>query len=539
LPFQITAGPALTGLVVGILVTTVFGFLPTLTAGQVRPSLVLRPNDDIVPKAGRIRSFLALLLVIFVITLIAWTFIGRIAAAVVPGTFVVLGILYLILSLVIWLVGRFMPSFGFVDLKIAMRSMLASRSRGASTLLALVVGVFVLSVITLLTGTLLRQFQQLLIDQSGGNVLIYAPATSAQTMTQIEEVLENADGVNSFAIVNTYSVELLSVQDGATGDVRTADEIRDQVDAAGMPGVGPESEDAPDPSDIFDQSFGSLDAREIDSNLPDVKFYDGRQLESSDSDSNSIVISVTDITQNADIQVGDQLTFAFRNSRLSQFGIGVNDEVETRVFEVVGVIDRIAADLSFQSQMYAPINAFPDTVLPESVSAVVDMNDDQIGALRQELSSIPSAFLLETKLLNDLVNKLVNQFTSFPILVAALSLAVGGIVIANSVALTTLERKREIAVMKAVGLQRERVLGMLLLENGLMGFIGGLIGVGIGMVVLLAILATLFGGVITAPIPYSTALLLMALCIGISIIAAMLTAWGASGEKPLNVLRYE
>jgi putative ABC transport system permease protein len=167
------------------------------------------------------------------------------------------------------------------------------------------------------------------------------------------------------------------------------------------------------------------------------------------------------------------------------------------------------------------------------------MNDDQIGTLRQELSSIPSAFLLETKLLNDLVNKLVNQFTSFPILVAALSLAVGGIVIANSVALTTLERKREIAVMKAVGLQRERVLGMLLLENGLMGFIGGLIGVGIGMVVLLAILATLFGGVITAPIPYSTALLLMALCIGISIIAAMLTAWGASGEKPLNVLRYE
>jgi len=31
--------------------------------------------------------------------------------------------------------------------------------------------------------------------------------------------------------------------------------------------------------------------------------------------------------------------------------------------------------------------------------------------------------------------------------------------------------------MKAVGLQRERVLGMLLLENALMGLIGGLIGV--------------------------------------------------------------
>ena len=72
-------------------------------------------------------------------------------------------------------------------------------------------------------------------------------------------------------------------------------------------------------------------------------------------------------------------------------------------------------------------------------------------------------------MLNDLINRVIDQFTSFPILVAALALVVGGIVIANSVALSTLERRREIGIMKAVGLQRERVLGMLLLENGLMG----------------------------------------------------------------------
>jgi ABC-type lipoprotein release transport system permease subunit len=40
-------------------------------------------------------------------------------------------------------------------------------------------------------------------------------------------------------------------------------------------------------------------------------------------------------------------------------------------------------------------------------------------------------------------------------------------------------------------------------------------------------------------IPYATAFSLMGLCILISLGAALLSVWGASGEKPLNVLRYE
>jgi putative ABC transport system permease protein len=147
--------------------------------------------------------------------------------------------------------------------------------------------------------------------------------------------------------------------------------------------------------------------------------------------------------------------------------------------------------------------------------------------------------VLETKVLNDLIQQIIKQFTSFPILVAGLSLVVGGIVIANSVALSTLERRREIAIMKAVGLQRERVLGMLLLEYGLMGLIGGLIGVGLGGGILLLMLVQAFGGELGRSIPYLTALQLMGLCVLIALVAAIITAWHASGEKPLNVLRYE
>jgi putative ABC transport system permease protein len=112
-------------------------------------------------------------------------------------------------------------------------------------------------------------------------------------------------------------------------------------------------------------------------------------------------------------------------------------------------------------------------------------------------------------------------------------------VIANSVALSTLERRREIGIMKAVGLQRERVLGMLLLENGLMGIVGGLIGVGISFAAIVIMLRYMLEDQFGKAIPYGTAFTLMALCILISLGAAIVSVWGASGEKPLNVLRYE
>ncbi len=66
-----------------------------------------------------------------------------------------------------------------------------------------------------------------------------------------------------------------------------------------------------------------------------------------------------------------------------------------------------------------------------------------------------------------------------------------------------------------------------------------LIGVGIGSVILIILISGMFGGTLQGVIPYLTALQLMALCVGIALLAAVLNAWGASGEKPLNVLRYE
>lgn len=580
LTFQITLAPPLTGLIVGVLVTTVFGFMPTLAAGQVRPNLVLRPSDAVMPRAGRVRSLAALIAVIAALSLVAQPLVGglfssstfgliggiagailglglgaligllstrsnrnRVIAALaglvagfgfgyiapalllITGTFMVVGILYVVLWALIWLVGRFFPALGIVDMKVALRAMIATRGRGASTLLALVIGVFTLSLITMLTTAISNRFEEMLVNETGGNVIIFADG-EADTLDTIENRLTEIEGVNSFSVLGSYTVELVSLEDAVTGEIVPYDELQARVD---------ENSDAPEIGPGHRQQLGmfmtAIDARSVDSNLPEVNFYSGRQLNAADAGQPRIVISANDTTLAAGMKTGDWLTFRF---------VGANGTVEM-AFEIVGMVDRTGSmmQMGVTASNYAPVDAFPAELAPDSVSAIVDIDAAQIKTLRRSMNEVPGVFMMETRHLNDVVNRIIDQFTSFPMLVASLSLIVGGIVIANSVALSTLERRREIGIMKAIGLQRERVLNMLLIENGLMGFIGGLIGVGLGSVILLALMVGVFGGNLGNAIPYMTAFSLMGLCVLIALIAAIITVWGASGEKPLNVLRYE
>jgi ABC-type lipoprotein release transport system permease subunit len=646
LAFRITLSPAITGLVVGIIVTAIFGFIPTLAAGQVRPNLVLRPTDTVLLRAGKSRSFAALLFVMLAISLVAqplisdllddssirgisssiggalgllmgltmlgggifsgWThhklwrrivrwalmipglpLLGSAFGMFVPallilfGTFIITGVLYLLLWTLIWsigggkladlwiwklpkrpstlvriliavislpiwllnalwivimlpfwLLGRLIQRLAFVDLKLAMRSMVSTKGRGASTLLALVVGVFTLSLITMLAKAITDEFAILLKDQVGGNVIVFAAGTG-DTLTQVEQRLDSVPGVESYSALGSYEASLVSALDVSTNERLSYEALKARA--------GTDNEDY---EDMLRWAFSGVDAREIGPNLPDVKFYQGRQLDATDvgpwgTDDNKyppIVIGADNAVIATGLEVGDRLTFEIKQSN------GTDAETTTvMTFVITGMIDkRSNVDVNFGSANYAPKAAFDEQgLMPTSVAAIVNVDEKQVRAVRKAMDDLPLAFVLETRMLNDLINRVIDQFTSFPILVAALALVVGGIVIANSVALSTLERRREIAVMKAVGLQRERVLGMLLLEYGLMGLIGGLIGVGLGGIGLLYMLVNAFQGDMGRAIPYVTALELMLLCIGIALVAAVVTAWGASGEKPLNVLRYE
>jgi len=70
--------------------------------------------------------------------------------------------------------------------------------------------------------------------------------------------------------------------------------------------------------------------------------------------------------------------------------------------------------------------------------------------------------------------------TGFLLSVAAISLLVGGIGIVNTMYTSVIERTKEIGTMKAIGAKNKDILMIFLIESGLLGLVGGIVGVGLG-----------------------------------------------------------
>lgn len=127
--------------------------------------------------------------------------------------------------------------------------------------------------------------------------------------------------------------------------------------------------------------------------------------------------------------------------------------------------------------------------------------------------------------------------------IAAISLLVGGIGIMNSMYTSVLERTREIGVMKAVGATNSDILTMFLLESGLIGLVGGLIGVGLGTGIAFsfgAVAAQLGFSLLSIKINIQLLFFFaLAFSFFVGMVSGTLPAVRASKLKPVDALRYE
>jgi len=81
------------------------------------------------------------------------------------------------------------------------------------------------------------------------------------------------------------------------------------------------------------------------------------------------------------------------------------------------------------------------------------------------------------------LNDILSIVTIFIVGIAGISLVVGGIGIMNTMYTTVLERTHEIGIMKAIGAKNNHVLLLFLIESGILGFAGGVVGVLLGFVI--------------------------------------------------------
>ncbi len=165
--------------------------------------------------------------------------------------------------------------------------------------------------------------------------------------------------------------------------------------------------------------------------------------------------------------------------------------------------------------------AVESTVRTQHDLATTDQNDFQIV----NASSIASAVSSSTETLTGLMAA-----------IAAISLVVGGIGVANVMLVTVRERTREIGVRRAVGATRRDIVTEFLIYAVVTSVIGGLLGLGVGIAA-----AYIGGSALDVAPAFSAATVTLALVVAavVGILAGLGPAVQAASVEPTMALRYE
>jgi len=125
------------------------------------------------------------------------------------------------------------------------------------------------------------------------------------------------------------------------------------------------------------------------------------------------------------------------------------------------------------------------------------------------------------------------EIANFIIIIALVSLVVGGIGIANVMLVSVTERIREIGIRRAIGAQKIHILTQFLIEAMSLGIFGGILGIVGG----LTFNKIYIGGQLILPVEWVGYSFMI--CAGIGAIAGLYPAFRASNENVIDALRYE
>jgi putative ABC transport system permease protein len=144
----------------------------------------------------------------------------------------------------------------------------------------------------------------------------------------------------------------------------------------------------------------------------------------------------------------------------------------------------------------------------------------------------------------DSVGVILDAVQWFLIGIAAISLLVGGIGIMNTMYTSVLERTREIGVMKAIGARNGDITILFLIEAGVLGMAGGLIGCLLGVTLSKTVEILSAGALANSTLvkAYVSAELIagaLLLSFIVGCVSGVLPARQAANLKPVDALRYE
>jgi putative ABC transport system permease protein len=239
-----------------------------------------------------------------------------------------------------------------------------------------------------------------------------------------------------------------------------------------------------------------------------------------------------------------------------EIGIGSRINLEGESFEVVGILEKVGNPFD-DSSIIIPKEAMKETfnlndeesqiyAKVEDVEEIDRVQEDIERTLRKQRNEKEGRETFQVTTADQFLEAFKNIFAVVQAVlvgIASISLLVGGVGIANTMYMSVLERTKEIGTMKAVGAKNSDILILFLIESGMLGLIGGVIGVGIGIGLskTAEYIATSALGTNLLQASLNPVIIFGALAFSFVIGAAsgIFPAYQASRLKPVDALRYE
>ena len=179
----------------------------------------------------------------------------------------------------------------------------------------------------------------------------------------------------------------------------------------------------------------------------------------------------------------------------------------------------------------------------EDINEVADRIEKKLRRSRGVTEKNQDFDILKPEELLEAFGNILNIITTFLAGVAAISLFVGGIGIANTMYTSVVERTKEIGIMKAIGAKNKDIFMIFFIESGLLGLVGAIIGVllgfGVSKTIEFVAVTQLGTDLLQAAAPLYLILGSLAFGFLIGTISGTLPAVQASKTNVVDALRYE
>lgn len=241
--------------------------------------------------------------------------------------------------------------------------------------------------------------------------------------------------------------------------------------------------------------------------------------------------------------IGKEVSVSFLAAKTDELGQESLDLIEQDgMFKIVGVVEDESSSFVF----------FP-------ISKVAGLTIDSYSQFKVRVNGTGDLDVVRNKILDmgfavaalsDVVDQANKIFGILQIILAVfgvVALVVSAIGMFNTMTIALMERTQEVGIMKSLGATRWDIMYMFVTEAMIMGFLGGAVGLAVGILggeafnLLLNLLANRFGGktvdIFYTPIWFSTTIMIFSTIVGF--ITGLWPARRAARLNPLEAVRYK